>query len=171
MRKFYFDPVTDLTGARNRSNETPYTIERKHHRIELRHFPPGGKKKKRSPVPVLLIPPLAGNISLFDIHPDYSAIRVVQGMGFEQYLLNWGNPTHQDRNNSIDDYLGEVIKAVKLIRKQTGAEKVALVGYCLGGILAAFYAARHKDVQCLAVLNSPFNFASERLADEIQKAF
>ena len=171
MRRLYFDPVTDITGAKNRSNETPYDVPYSRGRIELRHFPATVKKKQRRQAPLLLVPPLAGNIKLFDVHPQYSAVRVLQQAGFEQYLLSWGNPTAADRHNSIAFYLDEVAKAVTLIKQQTGAKKVALVGYCLGGILAAFYASRHNDVQCLAVLNSPFNFANKRLADHIEKAF
>jgi polyhydroxyalkanoate synthase len=67
--------------------------------------------------------------------------------------------------------MDEVASAVQLIKHRTGSKKVVLVGYCLGGILGAFYASRNDDLQCLAVLNSPFNFASKGLADDIMKAF
>jgi polyhydroxyalkanoate synthase len=174
MRKLYFDPLTDITGARNRSNETDYDVVYTHDRVELRHFPQIQKNKKKKTVgrktPVLLIPPLAGNPSLFDIHPQYSAVQILQQAGFDQYLLSWGNPTDEDRHNSIDTYMDEVANAVQLIKRRTGVKKVSLVGYCLGGILGAFYASRNDDLQCLAVLNSPFNFASEGIADDMMKA-
>ena len=46
------------------------------------------------------------------------------------------------------------------MRRETGADEVTLAGYCLGGVIAALYAAGHDDapVRNLILMATPVNF-------------
>jgi poly[(R)-3-hydroxyalkanoate] polymerase subunit PhaC len=46
------------------------------------------------------------------------------------------------------------------VRRQTGADELTMLGYCLGGVISALYASAYDDapVRNLMLLASPFDF-------------
>lgn len=70
------------------------------------------------------------------------------------YALNLGNPiTH-----SIHDYTQKLAAFVEEVRKESGAEKVILIGHSMGGVVSANYAldpANQDAVAKVVTLGSP----------------
>ena len=61
-------------------------------------------------------------------------------------MLDWGVPDELDADNDLERYVDWYLpRAVAAVRRETGSDEVTLAGYCLGGVLAALYAAGHED--------------------------
>ena len=81
--------------------------------------------------------------------------------GFDVYCIDWGTPGDEDRYLTFDEicdgYLGRAVRPRP--RGAAGAQKVHLLGYCMGGILATIHAAvRPSHVASLATLAAPVRF-------------
>src|SRR5262245_15422122 len=50
------------------------------------------RRRRRSQIPVLLIPPLMVKPDVFDLHPDWSFARHLVAQGFDVFLLDFGAP-------------------------------------------------------------------------------
>jgi polyhydroxyalkanoate synthase len=66
-----------------------------------------------------------------------------------------------DADNDLARYVDWYLpKAMDAVRRETGADEVTLVGYCLGGVMSALYAAGHPDapVRNLVLMATPMDF-------------
>jgi polyhydroxyalkanoate synthase len=55
--------------------------------------------------------------------------------------------------------LARLGRAVRRVKRETGAEKLAALGYCMGGTLTTIYAAQHpQDMAALITLAAPIDF-------------
>jgi len=61
------------------------------------------------PIPLVLVAPLAVNMSIYDLFPNRSLVRYLRAKGFELYLIDWGTPgwahNHYDIATYFSDYL------------------------------------------------------------------
>ena len=76
-------------------------------------------------------------------------------------MLDWGVPDELDADNDLERYVDWYLpRAVAAVRRETGSDEVTLVGYCLGGVLAALYAAGHerRPVRNLILMATPVDF-------------
>ena len=76
-------------------------------------------------------------------------------------MLDWGVPDELDADNDLERYVDLYLpRAVAAVRRESGSDEVTLVGYCLGGVLAALYAAAHEDapVRNLILMATPVDF-------------
>ena len=76
-------------------------------------------------------------------------------------MLDWGVPDELDADNSLETYVdGYLPRALAAVRRETGCDEVTLAGYCLGGVIAALYAAGHEDahVRNLILMATPIDF-------------
>ncbi len=119
-------------------------------------------KSRRSP-PVLMVYATINKPYVLDLHPKRSVIRTFLREGFDVYLIDWGNPHGSDRFISTEDYVERYIDfVVDWIREHCGVAQVSLFGYCLGGTLAAIYAAVHPDkVRNLMIMAAPIDFSDD----------
>lgn len=93
-------------------------------------------------VPVLLVMSLVSKPYVFDLAPGQSFVEHLVRAGFEVYLVDWGTPRAEHRTLKVDDYVAELLpECIDRIQAHSGAEEVSLIGYCLGGIFTALYAA------------------------------
>ena len=88
--KLLFNPIGKYLDSCKRCDETPYDVLFKDGIVELRAYKPAAGEGGQGQ-PVLLVLPLAVNQSLYDYHPDHSALRVLQEQGLDVYLLSWGD--------------------------------------------------------------------------------
>ena len=80
--------------------------------------------------------------------------------GLDVFMLDWGVPDERDAENSLETYVdGYLPRALAAVRDQTGHREVTLAGYCLGGVMAALYAAgSDAAVRNLVLMAAPMNF-------------
>ena len=89
-------------------------------------------------IPLLIFPPWINKYYILDLRPENSMIRWLTGQGFSVFVTSWVNPDASLADKSLDDYMAEgAYAAVEQVLKQTGADQVNTVGYCIGGTLLA----------------------------------
>ena len=104
-------------------------------------------------VPILFIPSLINPHFILDLAPERSLLRWLAARGHRVILLDWGTPTPEDHAADIDAHVTELV--VPLARAL--GEPPVLVGYCLGGTIAAAAAAL-TPVAGLAMIAAPWHF-------------
>jgi polyhydroxyalkanoate synthase len=113
--------------------------------------------------PVLLVPSLINRHYVLDLLPQKSFAAYMVAQGHEVYAINWGMPTDEDRFLTFDDicdrYLG---RATRLVAQASARGQTHLLGYCLGGTLAAIHTSVRPDpVASLTVLAAPVRFEDD----------
>jgi polyhydroxyalkanoate synthase subunit PhaC len=96
--------------------------------------------------PVLIVHSLVSRSYILDLRPGNSLIEYLTNAGLDVFLLDWGVPDELDADNDLARYVDwHLPRAVAAVQRETGSEEATLAGYCLGGVLAALYAAGHED--------------------------
>lgn len=113
--------------------------------------------------PVLVIPSLINRSHIMDLTEKHSFLRFLAGRGFRPLLVDWGTPEADDLDKSLDDYIvGDLHAALDAATEVTGNRPVTVLGYCMGGTLAAALAALHPEqVSALLLLAAPWDFHVE----------
>ncbi len=112
--------------------------------------------------PVLVVPSLINRAYVLDLAPGRSFLRWLARRGARPFLLDWGEPGPAERGFDLDAYGRErIVPALEAARELAGGVPVAVLGYCMGGTLAAGVAARRPDaVGRLVTIGAPWAFAS-----------
>ena len=113
--------------------------------------------------PVLVAYGLVGRYTMADLQPDRSLVRSLLNKGLDLWLIDWGQPGRNERWLTIDDYVDDYIDAaVDRIRKETGHDRVTLLGICEGGVFTVCYAALHPEkVKNLVITITPIDFHAD----------
>jgi polyhydroxyalkanoate synthase len=111
--------------------------------------------------PVLLSYALINRPYILDLQHDKSVVRQYLDGGFDVYIIDWGVPSHADRVLTLEHYVcGFLNEAVRAIAEQPGGGKLHLVGYCMGGTMAALFAALEPErLRSLTLLAAPIDFS------------
>jgi polyhydroxyalkanoate synthase len=111
---------------------------------------------------VLAVPSLINRAYILDLTAERSLMRFLAGAGFRPLLLDWDAPGEVERGFTLTDYIaGRLGRAIDAACALGGP--VALIGYCMGGLLALPAAvARPAQVSGLACLATPWDFHAER---------
>ncbi len=101
-------------------------------------------------VPLLIVPPWINKFYILDLTQPKSFIRYAVSQGFTVFIVSWVNPDERLKDKTFEDYMREgVLSATDAVMRETGQQKINIVGYCVGGTLLAstlaYLAARGHD--------------------------
>lgn len=110
--------------------------------------------------PILLVPSLINRWYVLDLRPGASLVEALVGAGFDVWLLDWGVPEAEDRYLDWDSVLRRLGRAMRRVQRETAQAAIGLLGYCMGGTLAAIHAAQHADaIAAFVTLCAPIDFS------------
>jgi polyhydroxyalkanoate synthase len=112
--------------------------------------------------PILLVPSLINRHYVLDLLPERSFAAWLVAQGWDVYCIDWGTPGPEDRYVTFDDVCDAALgRAIRKTKKIGDADKVHLLGYCLGGTLTAIHVAVHQEhVASMCALAAPVRFDS-----------
>lgn len=111
-------------------------------------------------MPLLLVPSMINKWYVLDLRRGASLAAALTGAGLDTFCLDWGTPEDEDRYVTWDDVIARLHRAIRRVKRETGAPRVGLLGYCMGATLAGIATAlRPDDVGALVNLAGPFDFA------------
>src|SRR5690606_22446389 len=88
------------------------------------------------PMSLLLVPSLVNRWWIMDATPELGFAGYMAQKGWPVAVLDWDAPGEEETGFAIGDYVTKrLIPAVETLQKQWG-RPVALVGYCMGGLMA-----------------------------------
>lgn len=112
--------------------------------IKLYHYTPVCDEIYR--VPLLLVMSLVSKPYIFDLARGQSLIEFLVGRGHDVYLIDWGTPRPEHARLTFADYILDFLPdCVERVAADCGERDLTMVGYCLGGTMAAMYAALHAE--------------------------
>jgi polyhydroxyalkanoate synthase subunit PhaC len=114
--------------------------------------------------PVLFVPSLINRHYILDLSEDCSLMRWMAGRGIRPLLLDWGSTGPLERRFTLTDFVaGRLERALDAVLEL--GTRPALVGYCMGGLLAtALTQRRPHDIAGLALLATPWDFHADNAA-------
>jgi polyhydroxyalkanoate synthase len=106
-------------------------------------------------IPLVIVPPWINKFYILDLNPKKSFIRWAVQQGLTVFVVSWVNASEEQSRKSFSDYMRDgFITAVQAVQDATAAEKINVVGYCIGGTLTAAslgYMAAKNDNRINAV--------------------
>ncbi len=130
--------------------------------------------------PLLIIPPWINKYYILDLTQQKSFIKFVVDQGFTVFVISWVNPDERLKDKTFEDYMFEgALAATNAVMRETGEDKINVLGYCVGGTLLAtllaYLAARGEDLYKSATFLAAqvdFNHAGDLLVfiDDAQLA-
>jgi polyhydroxyalkanoate synthase len=119
---------------------TPGKVVYRNRLMELIQFEP--QTDEVHEIPILVSPPWINKYYIMDLSPGRSLLEWAVQAGHTVFVISYRDPDESMADVGLDDYLelGN-LAALDVVQDITGAEKVNLVGLCLGGLMATIAAA------------------------------
>ena len=111
-------------------------------------------------VPLLLVMSLVSRPYILDLTKGQSLVEFLLRQGYDVYLIDWGVPRAEHATLRLEDYVLDFIPAcVRVVTEDSGEPEVSMIGYCMGGQLAAMYTALYPNgpVKNLVCFTTPIN--------------
>jgi polyhydroxyalkanoate synthase subunit PhaC len=142
---------------------TPSNVVYRSPLIEILQYLP--QTEQVHDVPLLLSPPWINKYYVMDLAPDRSFVEWAVRHGRTVFAISYRNPDSSMAKTTMDDYLlNGPRQALDVVCEITGAEKVDVVGLCLGGamtLMTACYLDETGDdrINNLTLLNTMVDFS------------
>jgi polyhydroxyalkanoate synthase subunit PhaC len=110
--------------------------------------------------PVFLSMPLINRADILDLRPGGSFVEFLLAEGFDVFMYDWGIWGPEDRNVSVSDLLTRYLPRAVRAASRAADTELTMLGYCIGGTLAAGFAALYPDapVKNLILFTAPIDF-------------
>ncbi len=119
---------------------TPGKVVYQNDLMQLIHYAPSTPEVFQRPV--VITPPFINKYYILDLDQKKSMARWLVSQGYSVFMISWVNPDAALGNKDWGDYVKEgPIAALDVAQAITGADKVNMVGFCVGGTLLATTAA------------------------------
>jgi polyhydroxyalkanoate synthase len=153
-------PRVFAQAQRVKKGATPAEVVYEEDHLKLLHYPGSGQIKYQTPL--IFVFALVNRPYILDILPNKSVVSHFVRAKFDTYLVDWGTATDADRYLTLDDYInGYLRNIVREVCKRSGAPKVSLLGYCMGGTMSAMFTALHPEyVKNLILLAAGIDFST-----------
>jgi len=141
---------------------TPGKVVYRSELIELIQYVP--RTETVHAIPLVCSPAWINKYYIMDLAPGKSFVEWALDHGHSVFMISYRNPDASMREVSFSDYLLDgPVKAIEVVREITGAEKVNVVGVCMGGtltmaLLAYLDAVGKPWVNAATLLNSHTDF-------------
>jgi polyhydroxyalkanoate synthase len=110
---------------------------------------------------VLVVPSLINRYYVLDLLPEQSFVRHLARHGLRPLVVDWGEPQAAEYGLDLDAYVERLDRAFAAAGEAAG-RPLAVVGYCMGGLLALALALRRRQqVSRLALLATPWDFHAQ----------
>ena len=132
--------------------------------MQLYHYTPQADEIYR--VPVLIVMATTNRGYILDLAPGQSLVEFLLQRGYDVYMLDWAAPRRDESRLGFEDYVLDFIpSAIKTIQQRSGEKDVTVMGYCMGGVLSACYAALHPQgpLQNLICFTTPIDWTGMKL--------
>lgn len=154
------------------AGQTPFQTLHSDGLVSLRYYPPltedhielGDRtievNHQSHRTPIVIVPPLAVNMLIYDLFPQRSLVRFLRAKGFEVYLIDWGVPTREHSHYNMHTYVAELLpEYLNRVRQHSGEQELSLHGWSMGGMFTLFYSALSRDqhIRNAIVLGSPID--------------
>ena len=149
--------VLDLACG-TRVGTTPHEVVYQQQSLKLLRF------VRKTPAtyaePLLLCYALINRHYILDLQPERSVVARYLDQGFDVYLIDWGVPGDGDRGLTLEDYVCRLLGGVvEFVLARHRRDDLHVLGYCMGGTLAALYGALHPArTRTLTLLAAPIDF-------------
>lgn len=113
--------------------------------------------------PILIVMSFVTRPAIFDLRPGMSLVETLVSKGFDVYLLDWGVAGPVESTYTVSDYTQNFLpRVIGLVRRDAGAERVTLLGYCLGGTMSLLAVAADPALPVSGVLlvATPIDFTA-----------
>ncbi|MFT3986239.1 PHA/PHB synthase family protein [Aestuariivirga sp.] len=128
---------------------TPGKVVFRNETFELIQYAPS--TDKTFAYPLVIFPPWINKFYILDLNPKKSFVKWAVDQGLTVFVVSWVNADEAQGRKSFSDYMREgFLTAIQAAQDATGAEKVNVIGYCIGGTLTAAslgYMAAQNDTR------------------------
>jgi polyhydroxyalkanoate synthase len=116
--------------------------------LQLLQFSPLTEKVRKTPL--LIVPPWINKYYILDLREKNSFIKWATEQGHTVFVVSWVNPDARLGTKTFEDYMLEgPVAAIGAACAAADAEKVNIIGYCIGGTMTAatlaYMAAKDDD--------------------------
>jgi len=141
--------------------QTPHEVVHRENKWRLLRF----RGDVRYRVPILIVPSMINRWYVLDLMPGRSLVEWLVQQGHDVYVIDWGTPGAEDRFLTFDDVVGRYLgRALRRSTESSGSPRVHVLGYCMGGTLAAIHASVYPErIASLTALASPVAFHDDSL--------
>lgn len=154
--KLAVDDVVNRKGRPMKVDRTAFTVGKdlattpgkviyRNELIELIQYKP--QTDQVHEVPMLISPPWINKYYIMDLAPNRSLIEWAIKHQRTVFVISYKNPDETMQGITMDDYLKlGPLSALDVVQDVTGAEKIDLMGLCLGGAMASMTAAYLAEI-------------------------
>ncbi|MGB6220266.1 class III poly(R)-hydroxyalkanoic acid synthase subunit PhaC [Haloferula sp.] len=158
LERFKSLPTVLEKAKKVKKGATPSEVVYEEDSLKLLHYI--SDKPVKHKTPMIFVFALVNRPYILDLMPNKSVVSHFVDAGYDTYLIDWGAPKHSDRHLTLDSYVnGYLYNVVEQVQARTGAKKVNILGYCMGGGLSSMFTSLHQDkVKNLMLLAAGIDF-------------